>query len=369
MFIIITTSTRNNKYLKIRGDIMEKYGKPIGDILDYKTHFWENNQEELLKRKNVAGKYREQPKRTGCKICGSELHSDLDSFERFNVEYIICGDCGHLNGGHIETESFVNYLYKDDEDQEVEYSSEYIEENSKLYESRLQDIYVPKAEFLFEALKDNEENPKDLTYSDFGAGAGYMMEALNQQTASKVSGYEVSKEQVILGQKMNESINLHHIEADEIYQIAESANEEVITMIGVIEHIKHPSKMVKLLKENNSVQYLFCTFPMFSPTVYFELAFPEVMPRHLALGHTHLFQESSIDWLAEKGNFNRVAEWWFGQDIIDLMRSVETTVEESDDEGMSTRWQEMIYNIADELQLILDKNKKSSSVHILFEVN
>jgi len=242
------------------------------------------------------------------------------------------------------------------------------EKSIESYGSRLHDIYIPKAEFLFEALEHNGETPKDLSYAEFGSGAGYMLNALNQQSSSEVSGYEVAKEQVVLGNTMNDDIELHHIEADEIYQIAESIDTDVIVMISVIEHIKHPMKMIQALKKNDSVQYLFSTFPMFSPSVYFELAFPEVMPRQLAMGHTHLFQESSIDWMAEEGNFERVAEWWFSQDIIDLIRSVEITIDSSiEDDEMKVRWREMLYSMADDLQLILDKNQKSSSVHMLFE--
>lgn len=180
----------------------------------------------------------------------------------------------------------------------------------------------------------------------------------------------MSEEQVRLGRAISEKIDLNHIEADEIYRIAETIECNVVTMIGVIEHLKYPVKMIQALKENNNIQYLYCTFPMFSPAVYFELTFPEVMSRHLALGHTHLFQESSIDELAQKGDFERCAEWWFGQDIIDLVRSIEITVDSSSEsEQMSDHWQKMSYYIVDDLQMVIDENKKSSSVHILFKSN
>ncbi len=56
---------------------------------------------------------------------------------------------------------------------------------------------------------------------------------------------------------------------------------------------------------------------MFSPSVYFEMVFPTVFHRDLACGHTHLYIDSSLDWTCREFGFERLAEWWFGTDIVD----------------------------------------------------
>lgn len=348
---------------------MERFGKPVEDILDHKKHFWDSNEYELNKRIKVANIYSSQPKREYCKICSHDIDDSIGEFSKHGVEYRICGNCQHLNGLYRETDEFVSQLYNDDEkQQDVDYGEEYLEETNDSYQARLRDIYSPKANFLFDALEAENENPENLGYADFGAGAGYMMAALDKKSASNVTGYEVSLSQVNHARNMNDTIDIRHIDNEDIYQVARSTDAEVVTMIGVIEHLRKPIQIVESLRDNESVKYVFCTFPMFSPAVFFELTFPNVMPRHLTLGHTHLFQESSIDWLKNKGELKVGAEWWFGQDMIDLIRSVEVTLnDEVNDAAISSSWQQMMYDLVDEMQEVLDRNRRSSSVHLLFK--
>lgn len=347
---------------------MKRYGKPIGDIFEYKTHFWEKNDEELKKRQKTAEVYTSQPQRDFCKICSSDIKNFSGEFEKMSVKYRICDICGHLNGIYQETISFIEWLYSDEENTDIDYGGEYIEEASEVYQSRLQDIYLPKANFLFDALEAENEDPTTMHYTDFGAGAGYMMAAIEQKSATSVSGYEVSSKQVDHARAMNKEINIDLVDADEIYDLAQTIEADVVTMIGVIEHLRYPVQIMQSLDQNPDVRYVFCTFPMFSPSVFFEMAFPNVMPRHLTLGHTHLFQESSIDWLCKKANFDRRAEWWFGQDIIDMVRSVEVTVQDASGDGsVDKHWREMMYDVVDELQETLDRKQRSSSVHMLLK--
>ena len=52
------------------------------------------------------------------------------------------------------------------------------------------------------------------------------------------------------------------------------------------------------------------------------MIFPTVFHRNLACGHTHLYTDASLNWLCREFGFNRVAEWWFGTDVVDWYRSV-----------------------------------------------
>ncbi len=351
---------------------MEKFGKSIGPLLEHKCHFWENNDSLLSKRKQIADFYASQPKRESCKICDSDIDSSNPSFTKMDVGYVLCGQCGQLNGVYKDTDEFVTYLYTDSEgdeqdDDEIDYGEEYREDDRERYDSRLENIYIPKAEFVFEALQEEGETPAELQYADLGAGSGYMIAALEELGADTVSGFEVSANQVEFAQQMNEGMDINLIESPEIYEIAATTDAEVVTMIGVLEHLQQPTKVMETLSQNPDVEYVFLLVPMFSPSVLFEMSFPSVMPRHLVAGHTHLFRESSIDWLCEELGFERRSEWWFGEDMIDLVRAVEVTIQETADDEIMDLCNEMIRDAVDELQLVLDEKKLSSSIHVLLE--
>lgn len=345
---------------------MKKYGKPIEAILDHKNHFWKNNDEELEKRRQVAEVYSSQPERVRCKICCEDIENSKGRLEKMGVEYRICGECGHLNGIYQDTEEFADFLYSDDG--EVDYSGEYLEEARKEYQSRVSDIYLPKAEFLYNALRDEKEDPTELAYADLGAGAGYMMAALEDQGGKDIEGYEVSASQVQHAKAMYEELDIHRTEQPEIYDIAETVEADVITMIGVLEHLRHPRDMIQSLDDNPNVEYVFCSLPMFSPSVFFEMVSSSVMPRQLTSGHTHLFQESSIDKLCDLGNFTRQSEWWFGQDMIDMVRLVEVSArKQSVSDETIQHWNNMFYDMIDDLQEVIDRKQRSSECHILLQ--
>lgn len=194
-----------------------------------------------------------------------------------------------------------------------------------------------------------------------------MIAALEELGADTVSGLEVFANQVEFAQQMNEGMDINLIESPEIYDIAATTDAEVVTMIGVLEHLQQPTKMMETLSQNPDVEYVFLLVPMFSPSVFFEMSFPSVMSRHLVADHIHLFRESSIDWLCEELDFECRSEWWFGEDMIDLVRAVEVTIQETADEEIMNLCNEMLRDAVDKLQVVLDKNKFSSSIHVLLE--
>ena len=65
---------------------------------------------------------------------------------------------------------------------------------------------------------------------------------------------------------------------------------------------------------------------------------------------------------------NRVAEWWFGTDMVDLLRSANVELaRQGGEDGMGARWIETFGPAIDHLQLALDRQKLSSEVHILLD--
>lgn len=339
---------------------MKIYGKSIGPGLKHETEIFENNDDLLNEAERVAKIYRSQPYREHCKVCNEPINNYSMTFTMQGIEYRLCSKCGHLNGLYQDTKEFAEKIHRN-----TKYAEQYSEKDRQIYFQRMNDIYSPKVKFLFSAIRNDRQEPLKYKHADFGAGSGYMVAGLHARGATAV-GYEMSPAQVNYANKINNFEHIYNVGIDEIYDIAKVTDAGVVTMIGVIEHLQYPVEMMKALKENRNVKYVFLTFPMLSPSVYFEQVFPSVMPGHLALGHTHLFQESSIEFLINRSEFSRKAEWWFGTDIMDLVRSVDICVRQREGNCKAAEiWRDKMNAIIDELQLVIDRHQLASQVHML----
>jgi len=155
---------------------------------------------------------------------------------------------------------------------------------------------------------------------------------------------------------------------DNIVNLARTADCDVLSMIGVLEHLQKPREVLAAMRDNPRIRYFYMSVPLFSPCVFFEMIFPDIFHRQLSAGHTHLFTESSLDWLCREFGMKRRAEWWFGTDMVDLFRSVYVKLEdENGTEGMSSTWSNVFAPAIDGLQSTLDQRKQSSEVHMLLE--
>ena len=88
-------------------------------------------------------------------------------------------------------------------------------------------------------------------------------------------------------------------------------------MIGVLEHLQEPREVLHAICSNPTIRYIYISVPMFSLSVYLKAVSPEVFHRQLGAGHTHLYTDSSLDWMCKEFGLERVGGWWFGTDIVD----------------------------------------------------
>ena len=344
---------------------MIRYGKSSGPLLALKRSFFDDNDALLDERLRLAAVYTAQPKRAACKACDGPLGAA--DFAKHGVEYAVCGRCGHLNGGHEDTDAFCAAVYTEDGGED--YARAYCAQSAKAYRDRVRDIYSPKAEFLAEALRERGEDPFSLRYADLGAGSGYFVAALIEAGIETVRGLEVSEAQVALANRMVPGGRVRRHALEEVASLAAGLEAEVVSMIGVLEHLQRPRDMLAALRDNRSVRYLYLSLPLLSPCVFVEMAFADVMPRQLTGGHTHLYTDSSIDWTCREFGFRRVAEWWFGTDMVDLYRSIWVRLAKSQGTGaMQEAWTEMFAPALDAMQLELDRRRLASEVHLLLAV-
>lgn len=347
---------------------MKRYSKPIGKLLNFKQEFFKSNDAKLEEFRAIASLYGSQPRRMACKNCGHHLDAPpSECFRKLGVDYCLCQRCGHCNGLHEDTEAFCRSLYT--ADQGESYAKNYSVSDVRQYEERVREVYFPKAQFLVDALAELGQPPSRLV--DFGAGAGYFVSAAIKSGFNDVSGYEPSETLVSFGNAMIGSKKLVWHDLSEMVALIEKSDATVASFIGVIEHVQAPREVLKALSQSDNIKYVFFSVPLFSPTVVLESVFEQIMPRHLAAAHTHLYTENSIQYFCDEFGFKRQSEWWFGLDVCDLFRSVLVSLEKS---GASTAslqdyWRDRFMPLIDDLQGILDKAHACSEVHMLLTKN
>lgn len=343
---------------------MKQYGKPSTALILQKTSFFEENELHIKKQRQISEIYIKQPKRKTCKNCNKPL-SDVNDFEKDGIGYKICDTCTHLNGAYEDTDKYCSLIYGNDE---KVYAANYKVDDVEAFNYRVSSIYHPKAEFLYTSLLSHNVNPNHLSYLDFGSGTGYFVSALKKIGIKNVTGTEVSESQVRLGNKMiGEELLFKHELIDTLNVISETKTD-VISMIGVLEHLQESRSVLKCISENTNIKYLMISVPLFSLSVYLEILSPNIFHRHLHGGHTHLYTEQSINYLCNEFKMEKVSEWWFGADMVDLYRSIYVKLEgiEASDK-LKKNFGEMMKDIIDPIQLELDKKNRSSEVHLLFK--
>jgi len=346
----------------VTGAPLVRFGKSAGPLIALKRNFFEDNEALRAETGRIARLYAAQPLRARCKCCDEALGDA--SFVKNGIDYVLCRRCGHLNGAHEDSDAFCAALYTDAGG--ASYAGAYSAADRDAYWRRVRDIYVPKAAFLRDALAERGD-PGRLAYADLGAGSGYFVAALREVGFAAAQGYEVSKVQVALAEQILGAGAVHFMDMAALIATAAGLPCDVVSLIGVLEHVQRPRELLRALRGNRRVRYLFLSVPLFSPCVFLEMAFPGVFPRHLAGGHTHLYTERSLDWTCAEFGMTRAAEWWFGADMVDLFRAVTVELARAGGADASPLWAQMFGTAIDDVQLALDRRKLASEVHMLLE--
>jgi hypothetical protein len=344
--------------------VLRRYSKPLGNLFAFKQDFFHENDSKLEEFKRIASIYSAQPKRKLCKNCEAPADFSPEAcFTKLGVPYSFCARCGQLNGAFEDTDDFCSSLYADDKGKK--YAATYLAADKKDYESRVAEIYAPKAKFLRDALSELGTKPGRLV--DFGAGAGHFVAAARGNGFTDAIGYEPSETMVDFGNSMIGDDSLVQHDLKDLIPIIEKAEAQVASLIFVLEHVQSPRSVLAALSRNQDIEYVYFSVPIFSPTVLIESVFPDIMPRHLVAGHTHLYTERSIRHFCDEFGFTPAAEWWFGLDVGDLYRSMWVTLQK--DNAPNTPLQDYLTKtvlpLVDDLQGVLDRAHQCTEVHML----
>ncbi len=341
---------------------MKKYGKPYGDIAAIKANFVEDNEKLYYENKIIDDKYKNGCKREICKICSSKLKWEGEVFLYNGISYNICENCGHLNGEYYESIEFFHNVYDETDDS---HAMLYYDTSSKAnYDDRVAKIYMPKLKFLENALERQEENWRCFNYLDLGAGAGYFVKALKAEGLSSY-GIDVDKKEVDFGKSMIGTENMECIKEADVPGYLKNCNCQVVSMIGVLEHVLNPIEIMSSVSQNNNVKYIYFSVPTVSFSVIFGAVNPMMFNRVLGGWHTHIFSDESIKYMLDNYCFENVDEWRFGCDAADLKRFTEMELLKQGNTYLAKLFGEKYSPILDEIQLIFDKCNFSSETHVI----
>ncbi len=149
-----------------------------------------------------------------------------------------------------------------------------------------------------------------------------------------------------------------------IQNIIKNNKNTILTMVGVLEHLREPTKALDSFVESQC-QYLFLSVPCFCLTNFIEHCFPNVFPRHLGAPHTHMYTRTSLNFLLEKYKLEAIGEWWFGQEIHDLFRSMNVIMAKNNVSDKAQHFlNKFLFENIDDLQKVLDKKEICSTIQI-----
>ncbi|MBO6134097.1 MAG: methyltransferase domain-containing protein [Lachnospiraceae bacterium] len=334
------------------------YGKPFGDLMSIKQDFFTQNSEMLEMSAHQADALLRQPKRKVCKICHEPIEGDI-LYESQRMAYYLCPNCGHVNSAHEDTRDFEKAVYLEDD-----YEHNYSEKDRAAFIKRRDEIYIPKAQFLLNILNDRGIKNSDIHVLDDGAGSGYFVSALRLFHVD-AKGIEISKAQVDFGNAMIGENVIAQADSAKILSVISGISSNVISFIGVLEHITNLDRVIEAVRSNSHIQYVYMSVPMFSLSCILEAANQDCYNRHAGGTHTHLFTDESLEYLAERMGFKALASWKFGSDIMDLYRMLCVKLAANGNEKLKGYFAKRFMPLMDSLQEVVDKGEFASEIHMI----
>ena len=344
------------------------------DVLWFQEDFVSDENKLLNRQRDVEKEYINGPERLFCILCSSTLSSSSKWYMRGTLKYTFCPTCGHVNGGHLETDEFLAYAYTDAKSKDL--TKPYFEEykSGKMFDDfdlTVERIYLPKANFLRDVLVSKGMDIANLKLVDFGCGAGHFISALQKVGFKNIVGIETLQSALDISIKNGiDSKILKLIDHSQTLDFLREVDCDVLTMLCVLPHLREPLKALEALKENVNCIATFQKLPKWSYASSLESIFPESRARVLGSDHTSVFSSESVRWLEKYLELDLWGEWKFGSDYLDLFRKLiikSQGVEMSEEfrEALQIQWMQ----IADQTQFVIDSNDQSSELHIVWATN
>lgn len=208
--------------------------------------------------------------------------------------YFQCHYCGLVS----------TYPYPDKKQILSHYKKKFIQGNYRLHRQfaiPYNTVYKSFADLLISIIKKQKKNIKGMRVLDIGCFTGDFLEILKKKGAN-VYGLELQKEAVeIANKRLGENV----YQADVMTNKFPLKKFDVLTMLGVVEHVTNPAKLIercsRLLKKDGII---FIQTP--NSGSFLAKLLHKYWPPYEPIEHIHLFSKKSLVLLLEKNGFSDI---------------------------------------------------------------
>jgi hypothetical protein len=349
--------------------VYQKYGKSSDGILSYQDYLINSIDDHICNEKKYEILYSQSKERANCIVCNTEIN--CVDFTRNSIKFSFCTTCGHLNGHNVLEDSLASETYTEQSTKGIKYDKYYIQAKED-FESAVKNIYEPKAQFLLDSLRKyfNHEDFLNLNILDFGTGSGHMVRALENVGFTNSQGVDPMKSTIDFGKEIMQINNLTRIAASDSVKYLSNTKDQIVSMICTLPHVANPNEVLNAMKQNSNIEFTYQKLPMFSLGSMFDISHPEINSRVISGTHTHIYTDDSLRYLENEYQLERISEWRFGSDMMDLYRNLEISIQRGKfSKKLSQKLAVSLTPIIDELQIILDKHNFASEIHVLWKFN
>lgn len=311
------------------------FGKDVSyNFIKSKLDCWDSRKFLLISKK-YAKKAKIHQRR--CFLCKNSSYVKVGNF--FGIEYRKCKKCNHVYvNKRLSNKELKEYYSKVDISSTAGYTDE------KSIKDR-NELFLPKIEFV----KKYAHGKKWL---DVGAGDGAAVSIINS-LGFNGTGLEGNIQSLDFAKKYRR-INLLPKTLDEV-DLKEK--QDVISFFGVLEHLTDPINALEisneLLKKHGIVVIEVPNFDSLSTRVQ---NYTKIADRHLEpISHIMLFTENSLKFALRKTGFSPIASWYYGMDVIELLKYLNKIEPTFIDSELCT----LLCKNTSKIQNIFDKDKKS----------
>ena len=340
-----------------------EFSKSTNDVRSESLRHLKDNDKLLEQQQRISSVLNQCPDRLNCIVCG-KLLADLFCFRHRAVDYISCPNCGHIQS---KAQPPIDYPVHNKEDG-VSFSQIYPRLDRAAYNSRKERIYRPKLKWILRCHEEVGLSQDDMIASrwmDLGCGGGYFLAALQDMGADQICGLEKSSDLISVANEALGRRVVQHYE-DTLVNAVQNCDADIYTAFFVLEHIEDTRAFFEALRRRPTGTVFAFSVPTFGFATLLESSFVGHFARNLdSVIHTQLYTDSSIDYALSQAGYERVAEWVFGQDALDLSRALLVNMRDKYPATMLKTVSESLVKIQDQMQVVLDQHYLASERHIL----
>jgi 2-polyprenyl-3-methyl-5-hydroxy-6-metoxy-1,4-benzoquinol methylase len=327
------------------------HGKPI-DVQRFKRPVLDDLRGHVRKVKEIAEHLAEHETpiaQSTCYIC--ESAESVPFAEVFGFRYVRCSGCSHVFATQRYSGEALARLYR-----EQAYYSEITYANKETCFYRRDQVAKPKFEFAQQFLADREG-----VWLDVGAGIGDLVSVARQE-GWDARGLEISEVSVRFAREVFD-IELENLPIETFCarNPGLAGQIEVVSLLGVLEHVVEPLEMLdlawRLLRDDGCLLVQVPNVDSLSSMV--QEVWPENVSRHLVpYSHIMLFSERSLLRALEASGFEPLAIWHLGLDVYELVNNLVLANKRVRD----SRLYEALIGALNPLQQVIDERQQSDGL-------